>query len=421
MTISLTAVELKPAGDGVELHGVVEYRGGRAEDYFFRFPGTLSVDLSSGGNPWIVVLLPLAVTLGETLHIGLPVDEVLCDNLRKAMQIWHSWDARLKPVPLEVDTLRSSARKQSRTGQFFTGGIDSFFAVGRFESDRGSKVDDLIFIHGYDIPLGNQRAWRSAADNVQRCSDALQKTCILPASNLRETRWSETRWPELSHGAALIGTGLMLEPRYGRLVLPASWDREESPFWGSHPDVDVLFSTSQTEVVHFGFDWTRAERTQWILQSRLRELALSRLRVCVEDPEGGNCGRCGKCLRTMATLELFDSLGEAKAFPEPSNLLVRLARLYYGQTDRIFIRQVRDLAGGLGRDDVRSAIEMGLRRTAALDRRYRIPQLQSLGLHVKRRYPRIWGAMLPMRVFAKLAIEWITNPARRRSVSSESH
>jgi hypothetical protein len=415
MTISLIGSELRKVPQGVELLGLVAYGRGSEERYIFRFPSSVEGQISRDGNPWLVLLLPLAVTLAEALRIPLPVDPVLLANARKVMETWESWEPRLRPVPIEAEVGCVQAASLGRSGQFFTAGIDSFFTTVKFESETNTNIDDFIFVHGFDIPLDNQHAWKAASKNVLRISEALGKDCILFATNLRATRWGETRWPELSHGAAIIGSGLALESRYDQLIIPASWNDADLRPWGSHPNVDTLFSTQKTAVIHFGNQWRRTERTMWVASSNLRGLALAHLRVCSNDVGGQNCCRCGKCLRTMATLELLGVLAEATAFPDRRKMLDRIAHLYIDENERVLMGMIREDARLLGREDVSSAIDAALLYTQAIDRRYHIPQLRVLGFHIKQRFPRIWRLALPLRSFVKSLI----NPTESTSSRKE--
>lgn len=414
MSISLISSELREIPRGVELLGLVGYGRGPAEQYVFRFPSSVEDQVSIDGNPWLALLLPLAFTLGENLRIQLPVDPKLLANARKIMEIWAGWDPRLRTVAIEAEAGGSQTPTRGRTGQFFTAGIDSFFTAGKFESDMHTVIDDFIFIHGYDIPLDNRQAWQAASENVLRISEALGKECILLATNLRATRWSETRWPELSHGAAIIGSGLALGSRYGQLVIPASWNDEDMRPWGSHPDIDTLFSTERTRVIHFGNRWTRSERTEWLVNSKLRDLAFAHLRVCSMDEEGRNCCACSKCLRTMVTFELLGVLPEASTFPDQADLLERIAHAYFDENERRLMDMIRDSARLLGREDVVSAIEAATARTQALNRLYRIPQLRALGFHFKRRFPRVWRAIRPLRTIASSLIGAVTHEGIRK-------
>lgn len=420
MTITLVDSELAGQPEGIELHGLVNYGRNRNERYRFFLPEEATAQVNLGGDPWLVLLLPLAVALGEPLRIQLPVDEVLFANVSKVMAIWHSWDPELRPVPIEAALAPAAEPSQHRTAQFFTGGVDSFFTAAEYSADRNSSIDELLFIQGYDIPMSNKQAWETASGTILRSAQEMGKRALLLGTNLRETRWKEARWPEHSHGAAILGAGLMLETRYSRLVVPASWNDADLRPWGSHPLLDVLFSTSRTEIVHFGSRWTRLERTRRLVEGPLRELAIDNLRVCSEDRTGRNCCRCEKCLRTMATLELLGVLETASAFPDKAGWLDRIAHQYFDEDGQVLMAQIYDEAARRRRDDVRSAVAAGLARSVALDRRFHIAELETLNQRVKRRFPGLWRLLLPVRLLTKSVLARITSRARGRG-SANAH
>lgn len=417
MTITLVNSELIARPEGIELQGLINYGRNWNERYRFFLPEEAAAQVNLGGDPWLVLLLPLAVALGEPLHVQLPVDEVLFANVFKVMALWHSWDPEMRPVPIEAGLAYTADPGQHRTAQFFTGGVDSFFTAAEFNADRNTNIEELLFIQGYDIPISNKQAWEAASGAILRSAQEMGKRALLLGTNLRETRWKEARWPEHSHGAAIIGAGLMLETRYGRLVVPASWNDADLRPWGSHPSLDVLFSTSRTEIVHFGSRWTRLERTKRLVEGPLRDLAIDNLRVCSEDRMGRNCCRCGKCLRTMATLDLLGVLETASAFPDKAGWLDRIAHQYFDEDGQVLMAQINDYAARLGRDDVRSAVAAGLAHSVALDRRFHIAEIETLNQRVKRRFPGLWRLLLPLRLLTKFVLARVTSRARGRSPS----
>lgn len=416
MTISLLGSETVQKSSGAALVGKVRYPDNLIERYVFEFPGLKAAQLSQGGNPWLAALLPLAVTIGEPLNISLPVDATLFANAQAIMDIWAQWDARYVPVTIDADIEDDPIETAGKTAQLFTCGVDSFFTLSRFETEEDGSIDDLVFVHGYDIPLQNRRAWQSAAAKVQDSAKSLQKNCVLMSSNLRETRWGYTRWTEFSHGAALIAAGLTLEREFARLIVPASWNDRALRPWGSHPQTDVLFSTSGTQVVHYGSRWGRFKRTAWIVDHPIKEIALKNLRVCSRDDLGGNCGACGKCLRTMSSLDLLGALDEAPTFPGRERMLARLSRTYLDESELILMASVRQNAILRERLDVVRAIDEGVQRTARLDRWLRLRLMRSVGLKLKEKVPRLWELLSPLRIVLKRILSKVTNPRGESSV-----
>ena len=91
--MKLAGIDIGPSPDRrgqVRLTGLVRYRprGGVAEEaYWYEVPEAFAGELTTSGNPWLVGLLPVAVTLGEPLTLAQPVDANLLDNAHDLMAI----------------------------------------------------------------------------------------------------------------------------------------------------------------------------------------------------------------------------------------------------------------------------------------------------------------------------------------------
>jgi len=251
------------------------------------------------------------------------------------------------------------------------GGVDSFFTALRHANGEGTprteEIDDLIFIHGYDIPLENGAAYSATLPVLERAAEELDRRLVVTATNLRATRFGATDWCRLSHGAALAAVGLALEPAYATCLIPSSAGYRDLRFWGSHPLTDPLFSTSTTRVVHDGPAFMRAEKTEYISTSNI---ALRALRVCWRSASSLNCNACNNCYRTMLTLEALGALGRCSTFDSGALDLRRAERIYCPHS--YDIRQygyVRDLAERNGRADIVRAVDRSLTGSARLKKR----------------------------------------------------
>ena len=136
------------------------------------------------------------------------------------METWSRWYPELAPVPVDVPPdgpVRPSL--PGKTAAFFSGGVDSSYTVVHAARSQDVKIDDLIFLHGFDIPIGNDPAFERAFDNARTVADALGVRLIPLATNLRETRFQEANWSGLSFGSLLAGAGLTLGRRYRRILI----------------------------------------------------------------------------------------------------------------------------------------------------------------------------------------------------------
>ena len=356
------------AGGRARLCGEVRYDRGpvRSEIFWFEVPGPLAGFLSVSGNPWLACLLPLAVTLGEPLRISAPLDTALHRGATELMHIGEGWSPHLRAIPIEADVPGpvpvAPAPKRAMT--FFSGGIDSFFTILRYEAESGMPIGDLVKARGLDIPLQNSQAFERLRARLRKAADELGKNLIDISTNLRETRLRETQWGELSHGAALASIGLALEGGYDRIVISSTHSHDSLLPWGSHPATDPLLSTTWTQVVHYGAVYTRVQKTEAISTS---DIALRSLKVCALTRSEENCSACNKCYRTMITLSLLGVLDRCPTFNTSKFDVKNIPSIYsQDKSAQIFLEEVRDLARAKGREDIAGAIEESFRHSRRL-------------------------------------------------------
>jgi len=336
---------------------------GTVERYWYDVPPDLAEGLDSGGDAWLVALLPLAVTLQTPLRVSLPVQAGLVSNLRRVMDVWASWYPGRDPVPLEVDaSAAQSGRGEGRTGAFFSGGVDSFYTV----LGHAHELDDLITLEGFDIALGQTAALERLRERHRRIAEKLDTRPVFVATNLRETGWRRSDWAMLAHGCALASVALLLGGRYERVLLAASTGYHDPKPWGSHPRTDPLLSSSRTRIVP---DGAIASRLQKLRRVAASPLALEELRVCWRSGTDLNCGRCGKCYRTMVALELLDALAETRTF-QADRVDPRLAsRIYAGIPWHVWeLEEMAALARVRERHDLVTALERALGGSRRLGR-----------------------------------------------------
>lgn len=355
-------------GGRARLCGEVRYDRGpvQAEVIWFEVPESHAGFLSLSGNPWLACLLPLAVTTGERLQLSAPLDKSLYQGAMELMRIWEGWYPQLHAIPIEADVLDPAPSTSSlkRTMTFFSGGIDSFFTALRYEAESGSRIDDLVKARGLDIPLQDAQAFERLRARLRKAADEMGMNLIDVSTNLRETRFRETKWGELSHGAALASIGLALERGWDRIVISSTHSYDSLLPWGSHPATDPLLSTTQTQIVHYGAAYNRVQKTEAVSGS---DVALRSLKVCALTRTDENCSACNKCYRTMITLELLGVLDRCTTFNAEKFDVKKIPGIYsQDKSAQLFLEEVRDLARTKGREDIAGAIEQSFRHSRRL-------------------------------------------------------
>jgi hypothetical protein len=203
--------------------------------------------------------------------------------------------------------------------------------------------DVLAFVAGYDMALADRprlAAWETTFRGV---AAGIGARAVLVRSNLRRHRaFRRTDWAR-SHGGAIAAVGHLLAGEVGTLLISASI-RTDYPYrWGSHWQLDPLWSSDRLEVVHVGAAHSRLEKMRAIAG---HELAQRYLRVCWENrAETGNCSSCDKCLCTMATIAACGPTGRFVGFAWAEALGPRIDRLARTQ---FVLTYTELLATGLG-------------------------------------------------------------------------
>jgi len=356
----------------VRVHGRVRYDGdGHEEVIWFDLPRSEEAHLSSSGNPWLVALLPIAVSLREPLRIPRPVDPLLLEGCHRLLEVWCAWYPHLAPIPIEATAAEPSAGPPANgTGLFFSGGVDSFHSLIRrndsADSNHSVRVSDLLLVHGADIPISDSDAFGRLRPRMAEVAHEFGAGLVDIATNIRDTRWGRANWPDLSHAALLTSAGLLLESRLSRLLIASSASFDRLRPYGSHPITDPLYSTSRTRVIHDSADRDRPDKIRAIAA---HPAVHRHLRVCWLGRSDSNCGRCPKCFHTMVGLELAGMLGRCETLPraiEPSvfrNVYFESQGTYsaYGM-----LRRYRQLAWLAGRHDLVRLLDHVLQRSDRL-------------------------------------------------------
>lgn len=290
--------------------------------------------VSLHGDPFLAVTLIPAMLRGADLHLAAPVSPRLLasvstiqDHLVRADSRFHRIDVIAQAQEQKLD---DAARK---VGCFFSAGVDSFHTL--FEHQ--DEIDQLIFVHGFDVPLDNQKLRNEVAAAIRDIAARLGKPLIEVATNLRAFSDRHADWGKDYHGAGLASVALFLAPHF-RKVYVAAHSYGGVQRWGSDPVLDPLWSSEAVEIVHDGSEVCRLEK---IARIAGHDLVREKLRVCWQNAaEAANCCRCEKCLRTMVALRLTGHLDRCSAFAGPLDLqLVSRSHIGKDHTD-IFLENL---------------------------------------------------------------------------------
>jgi hypothetical protein len=231
--------------------------------------------------------------------------------------------------------------------------------------DARPRIDRLLCVHGFDIPLRAPQEFERLRARLAPAADAIGKELVPVATNLREMRFREARWGNLSHGGALASVGLALGPRFRSLHIAASHAYRPFHEWGSHPDTDPLLSTSATRIVHQGAGVLRSRKMEYIAKF---DQAMRALHVCYAIGTADNCCNCRKCYLAMLTLEVMGVLPRCATMRSTIDL-ARVEKIYLKSDAYIRLYgEIDVLARRAGRADISEAIRKCISRTRRLRR-----------------------------------------------------
>jgi hypothetical protein len=274
-------------------------------------------------DAFLAACFPLAAVHGEArVRIEGQPCPMLVEGLSTAHAWWTSWGGMPTTAP-EIETpprSRSSILAGPRRAvACLSGGVDGLHMLMRnrrlYRPDDPAYIRDALFIHGFDI---GKRARDPEGEHYQMALDRLKLlgaetgVRIIPCrTNLRHLPSLPGFWTHRHNGAALAAVGHAAIHGLAFLFIGGTYHLAELVPLGSHPAVDIQFSSQRLTIVHEGARFSRVEK--------VRELAtwptaLAALRVCPANLEGeANCGVCEKCLETRLEL-LAAGVEETAAF-----------------------------------------------------------------------------------------------------------
>ncbi|HEU4585069.1 MAG TPA: hypothetical protein VFR95_04930 [Gemmatimonadaceae bacterium] len=282
------------------------------------------------------------MSLSEPLEILPPISGRLYRALDTIQTIITQWWPEFRRIEVSAAPIDEVPGARSRTSaSFFSGGVDSFYTCLKHTGASGSiqspPLTHLVCMEGVEHPLEECTQAHALRDEVRRIAEHYELEVVFGRTNIRSA--VPVPWGMYYHGAGLASIGHSLAAGFSRTLIPSTHSFRHLFPWGSHPLLDPLWSTEQTEVVHDGSEAMRVEKTALVASDAF---ALEHLRVCTRNGAGpGNCGRCTKCLRTMVTLQALGELSRAKSFPAGGLPVDFSRRLPLAQeNDRAFVEEI---------------------------------------------------------------------------------
>ena len=346
---------------------------------WFEVPAAFADALSARGDPFLPALLLRALRRPGPILIEAEVSPDLLRSAQRAAVLLETWGlppGRVPGAAVEIQApIGVAARRGAGVGAFFSGGVDSFYTVvkniARYPESDSRSITHLVMMHGFDVRAEDAALFARLSGPLREAATALGKHFVTLRTNLRELFGDDDF--DFSHGVVLAGAGHAVAGLFHTLYIASSYPYSELRPWGSHPNLDPLWSSERVDFVHDGSERSRPEKIGVLARS---PVALRGLRVCWMQRDAYNCGKCEKCVRTMLGLVAHGVLAQATGFP---------SRLDPEEVARIFVPEFirirwKEIAGELlaTEPDLARAAARAVARSERLDAVWHV--LSRLGL-----------------------------------------
>jgi hypothetical protein len=336
--------------NGFEARATVDAGGNRFDLTYRSSHGPVS----ESSSPFLAASLLPSMRIGEPLRLDRTVSPRLMASVPVIEGLLSGWFERARSI--EIQAQPDPEPKASGVACFFSGGVDSFYSV----LSHLDEITGLVFVHGFDIQPRDVELRGRISASLRGAAARLGKPLIEVETNIRAFSDRFADWSEEYHGSALASVALLLSPRFGRFYIPATFPPTYSAPWGSHKDLDPLWSTEATEIIHDGADASRVEKARLLAGS---DVALQSLRVCWENRGGRyNCGRCEKCIRTMVNLRVAGALDRCTTFNTPLDMSGVARVPIADDCARVFVEENLEAAREIGDQELVPAIAASLAR-----------------------------------------------------------
>jgi len=307
-----------------ELNAKVETTHEESAELFYRLPDEFTQSIHASADPFIAALLIPSMQLGKTLTVNAPASPRLLRALPKIMAFYHNWDPKYKIIEVRTSKERQESDSVSKANAlFFSGGLDSFYALTKLTEQTAERnhLSHLIFIHGFDIRLNDNMLFDRSYAAVKDIASYCGKKLVLVRTNAREITDKYVGWNNCC-GGAMASVALCFNGFFGHVYIASDLGPDQRKMaLAIHPDLDPLWSTQTTNLVHYCEGISRFEKAKAVANN---PMAQKHLRVCWENRNGAyNCGRCSKCVRTMLALYLAGALSN---FNFPTTLTPELVK-----------------------------------------------------------------------------------------------
>jgi len=330
-------IKLKKSKRNITLSAAITFTGQKTQVMYFSTERKYKKFVTGDASPFLAAVLIPCMRTGENITIRGSIAQRLLQNIWNIMNLLVLWNPYLHAIAIHADEVKKDSNNPRHVGAFFSAGVDSFYTYLKHKK----SINFLIFVNGFDIELENKSLFRKTLKNISIIARK-EKVKVIPVeTNVKNITEPVYLWDWI-HGGALGAVALFLRNDFKKLFISSNVKKSQLFPYGTHPDLDYLWSSRNLQIVHTG---NEADRLEKVLNIAKSDLALSYLHVCSDNSKGTyNCSHCGKCLRTMIQLTAANALQQTSTFKHTIDLkLVRTRYREYAYNYQFDAQSVIDI------------------------------------------------------------------------------
>jgi len=321
----ITNIAVTKSSKQVILSADITFRGKQTQRAYIKVSKAYEDFVYNDASPFLAAVLLPCMKTRENIYVDGSISEVLLKNTIDIMTLVKKWNIGMYKIKIRSKKISKDTKNPKYIGAFFTAGVDSFYTYLKHK-DRNDKPSHLILVHGFDIPLNNKIFFKEVKNTVEKVAKEEKIKSIIVETNLGEIVEKLLIW-DFAHGGALAAVALFLRANVKQVYIPGAVKNDQLFPYGTHPELDKLWSTRILTVRSDGGEYDRIEKVTKVIAKS--PLALKYLRVCTQNLKGKyNCSRCYKCLITMIYLSCADALKKAYTFDRTLNVEL-VKKMYY--------------------------------------------------------------------------------------------
>lgn len=299
----------------ITLSANIAFQGEKFRPMFFRIEEKYKDFVVADASPFLAALFLPCMKRGEDILIEGTIPEDFVHSLPKIMNLAAEWNVGFKKIQIKSAITPENIPNAAAVGCFFSGGVDSFYSYLKHKD----AVTHLISIKSWEIPPEITSISSEAEnDNTHQIAATQNLQVITVESNYKEIIEPVLDW-EWNLGGNMAAVALLLRNGLKAAYIPSGMRWDQLCPYGTHPDLDPLWSTETVKVYHDGCEYSRLEKVLHVISKS--SLALQYLRVCTHNlKDQYNCNKCFKCVMTKTALLCADALDKTPTFDKELSL-----------------------------------------------------------------------------------------------------